>query len=107
MKLSFKTSWNSNKHARLLSILKLTVFHAQYLKKTQNDNESKEFLANFLSRTVNHSSFYRLIKDNFAYPGIIFTFTKLQKLIDFRNYPILLRDLEAMKKLFSQAFNKD
>lgn len=98
-------NWRHNPHARLASILKLAIHHYDFTKK-RNEQEANLFLNNFLTKTVGTPKIYAIIKKNFAYPGVLDYLLEIMKRCEPGQFPILQRDLEAVKRLYTQYIAK-
>lgn len=60
---------------------------------------------NFLYKTVNNPKVYNIFKKNFAYPEVLNCIVELTKRTE-TQYPVLTRDLEAVKRLYAQYLTK-
>lgn len=81
LRLTHNSSWRQNHHARLLSILRLSVHHYDYLF-SKDPEEANAFLTQLLAKIVNNSSFYNILKQNLTYPQVINSLIKLQSRLE-------------------------
>lgn len=105
LKYDHHFNWRHNPHARLASILKLAIHHYDFTRR-KSEQEANAFLNNFLSRTVGTPKIYGIIKKNFAYPEILDFLLEIMKRCEISQFPIFQRDLEAVKRLYSQYIAK-
>lgn len=99
------SQWRNNQHARLATIFRLAINYYDQTSKKKSQ-EAYLFMNDFMTKIVGNSSIYAVIRQNFAYPQILELLTELQKRYQENKYPIFTRDLEAVKKFYSQQLIK-
>jgi hypothetical protein len=84
----------------------MAIHQYHYLRKNDRPEEAKEFIANFANKTIHHPSFYLVIKQNIAYPGVMNCLMKLEPLIESNQKKIFERDIQTIRSQLNDHFTK-
>ena len=89
----------------MATILQLALHSYEYLRR-KTPQEASSFLQQFLNKTINTTTFYNALKQKFAYPHIFELILQIIERADSKQYPIQIRDIEAIKRLYSKQLTK-